>query len=275
MIYGYARVSTKEQNTARQLDAFAKAGVDEVVEEKASGKDFENRSEYQKLRKRLKQGDVLMVISLDRFGRNYEEVLEEWRYLTTKKQVDIKVIDMPIIDTTTGNGLIGKVISDIVLQLLAFVAQSERERIHERQMQGIVAAKARGVKFGRPGKALPENILDLFKKVSDGEISMREAGRQSGVSKTTFHAYFYKHGFRVPDRGDKFRHKVKRGPDKKPRKRRALKDVTTKNQQKDRFGLTQEQRAAVDHVFTSVPVHERWPYTKNWTDKQRAYLNFP
>lgn len=190
MVYGYARVSTKEQNTARQIDALTAAKVDEIVEEKASGKDFEGRTEYNRLRRRLRHGDVLVVMSLDRFGRNYEEVLEEWRYLTKTKQVDIKVLDMPIIDTTTGNGLVGKVISDIVLQLLAFVAQSERERIHERQMQGIAAAKARGVKFGRPlSTVFPANFAEIAELEIRGKLTVRAAARELGMNKGTYHRY--------------------------------------------------------------------------------------
>lgn len=189
MVYGYARVSTKEQNTARQLEAFKAERVDKVIEEHGSGKDFENRHEYQKLRRMLKSGDTLVVMSLDRFGRNYVEIIDEWRYLTKKKGVLIRVLDMPILSQTVP-GLTGQFIADIVLQLLSYVAQSERERIHERQMQGIAVAKARGVRFGRPiTTALPDNFADVAELEIRGKLSVREASRQLGMNRSTYHRY--------------------------------------------------------------------------------------
>ena len=189
MVYGYARVSTKEQNTARQLEAFKAEHVDRVVEEHGSGKDFENRAEYQKLRRMLKSGDTLVVMSLDRFGRNYVEIIDEWRYLTKKKGVLIRVLDMPILSQTVP-GLTGQFIADIVLQLLSYVAQSERERIHERQMQGIAVAKARGVRFGRPiTTAFPDNFADVAELEIRGKLSVREASRQLGMNRSTYHRY--------------------------------------------------------------------------------------
>ena len=189
MVYGYARVSTKEQNTARQLEAFRAERVDKVIEEHGSGKDFENRHEYQKLRRMLKSGDTLVVMSLDRFGRNYVEIIDEWRYLTKKKGVLIRVLDMPILSQTVP-GLTGQFIADIVLQLLSYVAQSERERIHERQMQGIAVAKARGVRFGRPiTTAFPDNFADVAELEIRGKLSVREASRQLGMNRSTYHRY--------------------------------------------------------------------------------------
>lgn len=188
MTYGYARVSTREQNTARQLDAFRAEGVDEVIEEHGSGKDFEGRAEYQKLRSRLRAGDTLVVMSLDRFGRNYQEIIDEWRYLTKKKGVTIRVLDMPILNQSAP-GLTGQFISDIVLQLLSYVAQSERERIHERQMQGIAAAKARGVRFGRPRLSLPPNFAEVVTRELNGEISIRQAAAECGINKASYHRY--------------------------------------------------------------------------------------
>lgn len=189
MVYGYARVSTKEQNTARQLEAFKAERVDKVIEEHGSGKDFENRHEYQKLRRMLKSGDTLVVMSLDRFGRNYVEIIDEWRYLTKKKGVLIRVLDMPILSQTVP-GLTGQFIADIVLQLLSYVAQSERERIHERQMQGIAVAKARGVRFGRPiTTAFPDNFADVAELEIRGKLSVREASRQLGMNRSTYHRY--------------------------------------------------------------------------------------
>ena len=148
MIYGYARVSTKDQNEERQTIALKEAGIAEFFIDKESGKDFD-RPAYKKMLRKLKKGDCVVVKSLDRFGRNYKEVQEQWRKLTDKG-IDIKILDMPILDTTNHKDLIGTLISDIVLQLLAYVAQTEREHIRQRQREGIEAAIARGVKFGRP-----------------------------------------------------------------------------------------------------------------------------
>lgn len=188
MVYGYARVSTKEQNTARQLDAFRAEGVDEVVEEHGSGKDFGNRPEYQRLRRRINSGDTLVVMSLDRFGRNYDEIIEEWRYLTKKKGVEIRVLDMPILSRPIP-GLTGQFLSDIVLQLLSYVAQSERERIHERQMQGIAAAKARGVRFGRPPMRIPDNFAEIAHREIRGEITVRDAASACGMNRGSYYRY--------------------------------------------------------------------------------------
>lgn len=183
MTYGYARVSTKEQNTARQIEAFKAENVDRIVEEKASGKDFENRTAYQRLRRKLKSGDTLLVISLDRFGRNYDEILEEWRYLTKKKGVTIRVLDMPILSEPIP-GLVGRFLQDIILQLLSYVAQSERERIHERQKQGIAVAIARGVRFGRPMENLEQWQIDEMRKCGNGEMSLRKCAEKIGLSRS-------------------------------------------------------------------------------------------
>lgn len=145
MTYGYVRVSTKEQIVDRQLIAMKAAGVANVLIDKASGKDFD-RPQYKKLRKKLKRGDLLVIQSLDRFGRSYDDIIDEWRYLVKTVGVDVKVLDMPLLDTRQGEGLIGKFVSDIVLQILSFVAETERRKIKERQAQGIAAAKARGVR---------------------------------------------------------------------------------------------------------------------------------
>ena len=160
--YGYVRVSTREQNDARQLAAMREFGVDEknIVTEKLSGKDF-NRPRYQHLVKKLRPEDVLVVKSIDRLGRNYEEILEQWAYITKERGAAIVVLDMPLLDTRQGRDLTGTLIADIVLQLLSYVAQTERENIHQRQAEGIAAAKARGVRFGAPCRALPDNFEDL------------------------------------------------------------------------------------------------------------------
>ena len=187
MEYGYARVSTREQNAERQLIALTGFGIAEsaIFVDKQSGKDFE-RTQYRRLMRKLKNGDTLVVKSIDRLGRNYDEVLEQWRLLTKEKQVDIVVLDMPLLDTRKGRDLIGTLISDIVLQLLSYVAQTEREFIHQRQAEGIAAAKARGVKFGRKPKERPAEYEHLRDEWRAGRISARAAARQLGVAHRTF-----------------------------------------------------------------------------------------
>ena len=185
MTYGYVRVSTKEQIVDRQLVAMKAAGVTNVTVEKASGKDF-NRPQYLALKKRLVRGDLLVVQSLDRFGRNYDDIIDEWRYLVKTVGVDVKVLDMPLLDTRQGEGLIGKFVSDIVLQILSFVAETERRKIKERQAQGIKCAKERGVKFGRPHVQLPDNMNELLVRYMNHELSLRKAALAAGLSATTF-----------------------------------------------------------------------------------------
>ncbi len=185
MIYGYARVSSVDQNEARQIDALQKAGVDKIFLDKQSGKDFD-RPQYQKMLRKLKEGDVLLVQSLDRFGRNYELIKEQWEYITKTKKAHIVVLDMPILDTRVGNGLIGKFISDIVVQLLAFVSQTERENIRKRQAEGIRLAKERGVIFGPEPKPVPDNFPEVSLLVKQGEISVTVGARMTGMSRTTF-----------------------------------------------------------------------------------------
>ncbi len=185
--YGYVRVSTREQNDARQLAAMREFGVDEknIVTEKLSGKDF-NRPRYQHLVKKLRPEDVLVVKSIDRLGRNYEEILEQWAYITKERGAAIVVLDMPLLDTRQGRDLTGTLIADIVLQLLSYVAQTERENIHQRQAEGIAAAKARGVRFGAPCRALPDNFEDLRQAWRSGQLTLRAAAEVCGIPKTTF-----------------------------------------------------------------------------------------
>ena len=161
-IYGYVRVSSTDQNEDRQLDALDDIGVEKsnIYTDKQSGKDFE-RPQYKKLVKKLKEGDLLYVLSIDRLGRNYEDIQNQWRILTKEIGVDICVLDMPLLDTRNGKDLMGTFIADLVLQILSFVAQSERENIRKRQAQGIAAAKARGVKFGRPTITMPDDFTDI------------------------------------------------------------------------------------------------------------------
>ena len=186
-IYGYIRVSTKEQNEERQLIAMREFGIPDgnIVIEKQSGKDFE-RPGYKKLMKLLKAGDTFVIKSIDRLGRNYEEILDQWRIITKEKQVAIVVLDMPLLDTRQGRDLTGVLIADIVLQLLSYVAQTEREFNRQRQAEGIAAAKARGVHFGRSFKDRGENYDAIKEAWRQGEISGREAARQLGVAHGTF-----------------------------------------------------------------------------------------
>lgn len=186
-IYGYIRVSSRDQNEDRQVIAMREFGIAEknLVIDKQSGKDFA-RPGYRRLLIKLKSNDTLVIKSIDRLGRNYDEVLEQWRLLTKEKQVDIVVLDMPLLDTRKGRDLIGTLISDIVLQLLSYVAQTEREFIHQRQAEGIAAAKARGVKFGRKPKERPAEYEHLRDEWRAGRISARAAARQLGVAHRTF-----------------------------------------------------------------------------------------
>ena len=186
-IYGYIRVSSRDQNEDRQGIAMREFGIAEknLVIDKQSGKDFA-RPGYRRLLRKLKPNDTLVIKSIDRLGRNYDEVLEQWRLLIKEKQVDIVVLDMPLLDTRKGRDLIGTLISDIVLQLLSYVAQTEREFIHQRQAEGIAAAKARGVKFGRKPKERPAEYEHLRDEWRAGRISARAAARQLGVAHRTF-----------------------------------------------------------------------------------------
>ena len=186
--YGYARVSTREQNEDRQMVALRAKGVPEgrIYMDKQSGENFE-RPQYKRLIRRLRPGDLLYILSIDRLGRNYEEILEQWRRLTKELGVDICVLDMPLLDTRHGKDLLGTFIADLVLQILSFVAQSERENIKERQAQGIAAAKARGVVFGRPAISLPEDFYQVVRAWERREIDTREAARRCGMSPSTFY----------------------------------------------------------------------------------------
>ena len=187
-IYGYIRVSSKEQNEDRQLIAMRNAQVPEksIFLDKQSGKDFE-RPMYKKMVRRLKKDDLVYIKSIDRLGRNYQEVVEQWQYLTRVKQVDIVVIEMPLLDTRRGKDLVGTFLSDIVLQVLSFVAENERTNIRSRQKEGIEAAKARGVVFGRPPKELPDNFAQIYKRWKAGELKSHEAAKLCGVSRSTFY----------------------------------------------------------------------------------------
>lgn len=187
MEYGYVRVSTKEQNEERQMVALKEYGIleENIYVDKQSGKDF-NRTNYKRMMRKLKNGDTLIVKSIDRLGRNYHEILEQWRIITKEKNVAIVVLDMPLLDTRANRDLTGILISDIVLQLLSYVAQTEREMIHQRQMEGIAVAKANGIRFGRPPKERPEEFYEVKKRWEDKEISAREAARILNITHKTF-----------------------------------------------------------------------------------------
>lgn len=185
MIYGYVRVSTREQNEERQLIAMREFGVDRIFTDKQSGKDFD-RPQYQKLLRKLKKDDVLVIKSIDRLGRNYDDILVQWRITTKEKQAAIVVLDMPLLDTRQNRDLTGTLIADIVLQLLSYVAQTEREFIRQRQKEGIAAAKARGVRFGREAMDIPEAFSPVAAQWAAGKISARAAGRLLNVSHITF-----------------------------------------------------------------------------------------
>jgi len=186
-VYGYVRVSTKDQNEARQVIAMAEFGIktEDIVIEKQSGKDF-NRPQYKRLIRKIKKGDTLVIKSIDRLGRNYDEIIEQWRFITKEKQAAIVVLDMPLLDTRQGRDLTGTLIADIVLQLLSYVAQTEREFIRSRQREGIAAAKAKGVRFGPKPKERPENYHDCLVAWQCGELSAREASRRLGIAHKTF-----------------------------------------------------------------------------------------
>ena len=184
--YGYARVSTSDQNLDRQLDALAAFGVDEVFADRASGRDF-RRPEWRRLMRRLRPGDVLVVKSIDRLGRSYEEVIDQWRGITKDRGAAVVVLDMPLLDTRRERGgITGVLIADIVLQLLSYVAQVERESIHQRQAEGIAAAKARGVRFGRPRKPRPECYEDVRDRYLRGQLTRSAAAQSLGVCASTF-----------------------------------------------------------------------------------------
>lgn len=199
MIYGYVRVSTKEQNEERQLIAMQEFGVDRIYADKQSGKDFE-RPAYQKLVRKLRPGDVLVVHSLDRFGRNYDEIIEQWKLITKDKAADIVVLDMPLLDTRNDKNLTGRLIADIVLQLLAYVAQTEREFIRKRQREGIDAALARGVHFGRRRIEIPEGFQEAGRDYAAGRGSCRIYAERFGVSQNTFLRWCREAGFIQSDR---------------------------------------------------------------------------
>lgn len=188
MEYGYIRVSSTDQNEARQVIVMQERNIPacNVYMDKQSGKSFD-RPNYRKLVHKLKLGDLLYILSIDRLGRNYEEIQEQWRLLTKEKGIDICVIDMPLLDTRSGKDLMGTFIADLVLQILSFVAQNERESIHRRQAEGIAAAKANGIRFGRPSKTMPENFPQLVAAWEAGTLPLEDLLRQAELTQSTFY----------------------------------------------------------------------------------------
>lgn len=187
-IYGYIRVSSRDQNEDRQLLAIQQLSIaqENIFIDKQSGKDFQ-RPQYKKLVRKLKKDDVLYIKSIDRLGRNYAEILEQWRILTKSKGIDIVVLDMPLLDTRRGKDLMGTFLSDIVLQVLSFVAENERENIRQRQAEGIAAAKARGVRFGRPEKELPDNFEALVQAWEQEQLPLSYVLDLCQISQSTFY----------------------------------------------------------------------------------------
>ncbi len=187
-VYAYVRVSSRDQNEHRQLIAMAGVNVPRrnIYIDKQSGMDF-NRPMYKRLLKKLKKDDLLYIKSIDRLGRDYEEILEQWRILTKEKGVDIAVLDMPLLDTRRGKDLLGTFIADLVLQLLSFISENERKNIKERQREGIEAAKLKGVRFGRPEKPVPEDFEEIYNKWLAKEMSAEEAAKRCNFTRTTFY----------------------------------------------------------------------------------------
>lgn len=187
-VYGYVRVSSSDQNEDRQMAAMMEKGVQKcnIYMDKQSGRDFK-RPSYMELSRCLEKGDLLYILSIDRLGRNYREVQEQWRILTKEKGVDICVIDMPLLDTRNGKDLMGTFIADLVLQILSFVAESERDNIRKRQEQGIAAAKARGVRFGRPQVEVPKDFCEIVKEWEGKKITTKEVLQECHMSKSTFY----------------------------------------------------------------------------------------
>lgn len=185
--FGYIRVSSTDQNESRQKLTLANLGIDEkhIYMDKQSGKDFQ-RPQYQAMLKCLRPGDLLCITSIDRLGRNYKEIQHQWRILTREKKIDIQVLDMPLLDTRRSKDLLGTFIADLVLQVLCFVAESERENIRKRQAEGIAAAKKRGIRFGHKPKPLPENFEEILALWKQGLITMTEAARRTNMARSTF-----------------------------------------------------------------------------------------
>ena len=200
-IFGYIRVSTKEQNEDRQLIALKEYNIPprNLYIEKQSGKDF-NRPAYKRMLRRLSSGDLLIIKSIDRLGRNYEDIIDQWRIITKDHKADIKVLDMPLLDTTYGKDLLGTFIADLVLQIMSYTAQIVRENIRQRQAEGIAAAKAKGVRFGRRPYELPEDFWDLAEQWAQGKISVTEITKQTHLGRSTVYCKMKEAGYRKTEK---------------------------------------------------------------------------
>ena len=198
--YGYIRVSSKDQNLDRQVSAMREEGIlpSRLYMDRQSGKDF-NRPAYGRLVKRLRVGDLLVVKSIDRLGRNYDEVIEQWRFLTKERGVDIRVLDMPLLDTTHAKDLLGTFIADLTLQVLSYCAHAERDNTRQRQREGIVSAKARGVRFGRPKKELPEDFDELYVAWRRGELTGDELAQRCDMAVGVLYRKLRERGYRVKE----------------------------------------------------------------------------
>ena len=187
-VYGYIRVSTREQNIERQMISLQNAGVKQkdIFIDKQSGKNFQ-RPAYTKMMNRVREGDLIIVKSIDRLGRNYQEIMEQWRIITKEKKADIRIQDMPLLDTTKTKDLLGTFISDVILQLLSFVAENERDNIRQRQAEGIAAAKARGVRFGKPMIPMPDNFPELYMRWEANDISIKELASLCNMGRSTMY----------------------------------------------------------------------------------------
>ncbi|MBR4170747.1 MAG: recombinase family protein [Kiritimatiellae bacterium] len=218
--YGYARVSSAGQNIDRQLDALRSAGVEDgcIFTDRKSGKDFD-RPGWTKLERRLRKGDTLVICSLDRLGRDYTQVLEEWRHITKEKEVSIRILDMPVLNTCGAYGLVMRFIVELILRVLAFVAECERKHIRERQREGIEAAKRRGVRFGRPSVTLPQQFDEWAEKVAAKKVRQSVAANECGMSPTTFRRYYtaWKNRRDTPD--DRLPLPVSENPPQTPRQK--------------------------------------------------------
>lgn len=193
-IYGYIRVPTQEQNIERQLISLLDIGINrqDIYIDKQSGKNF-NRPSYRRMMRRIREGDLLIVKSIDRLGRNYQEIMEQWRIITKEKKADIRIIDMPLLDTTRTKDLLGTFISDVVLQLLSFVAENERDNIRQRQAEGIAAARARGVRFGKPKIPVPDNFPELYSQWEMGNLSIKEFAVFCNMGRSTLYKRISEH----------------------------------------------------------------------------------
>ena len=187
-VYGYIRVSTQEQNIERQMIALLGVGMErkDIYIDKQSGKNFK-RPAYARMMRRVREGDLIIVKSIDRLGRNYQEIMEQWRIITKEKKVDIRIMDMPLLDTTRTKDLLGTFISDVVLQLLSFVAENERDNIRQRQAEGIAAAKARGIRFGKPKIHMPDNFPELYRQWEGDSISIQDFAALCNVGRSTLY----------------------------------------------------------------------------------------